>query len=70
MNALCLILFDTDKPSEEPYHMVRLLTYVPGQIFAKIPCTAEMLFKVGKYVAQLQQALQVSLFKIINRSII
>ena len=38
---------------------VRLLSFVPGKLFKDVPCTPELLFNLGCYVAKMNKALQV-----------
>ncbi|KAG8228449.1 hypothetical protein J437_LFUL009100 [Ladona fulva] len=43
---------------EKSNHMVRLLEYQPGTILYHIPCTKEILFETGRYVANLDNILK------------
>ena len=38
---------------------VRLLSFVPGKLFKDVPCTPELLFNLGCYVAKMNKTLQV-----------
>lgn len=42
-------------------HVVRLLTYQPGQLLNKVPCTQNLMSKVGKFVGRMDNVLKVSL---------
>ena len=53
-----IILFSLD-PEEDEVHVVRMLTYIPGIVFHKIPYTAEMLHEVGRHVGRLDKVLRV-----------
>lgn len=39
-------------------HMVRLMTYLPGQIFAQIPYTPDILYQVGRFAGAMDRCLQ------------
>lgn len=41
-------------------HVVRLLTYQPGKLLKEVPCTQQLMLKVGKFVAQMDHVLKVS----------
>ena len=53
-----IILFSLD-PEEDEVHVVRLVTYIPGIVFHKIPYTADMLYELGQHVGRLDKVLKV-----------
>lgn len=38
---------------------IRLLSFVPGKLIKDVPCTPRLLFNLGRYVAEMNKALQV-----------
>lgn len=40
------------------FHIVRLLTFVPGQLMVEAPYTERLLYRVGQYVSSMQKALE------------
>ena len=55
---------NTGKETEENeqsdrVHAVRLLRFVPGKLLRDVPCTAEVLFSLGRFSAKTNKALQV-----------
>ena len=57
----CLLTSDAASEGDEKTrgNAVRLLTFVPGKLFKDVPCTPELLFNLGCYVAKINKALQV-----------
>ena len=55
---------DNMKQQELPVRVyaVRLLSYVPGRLLKDVRCTDDLLFNLGRYIAQMNKALQVSLY--------
>jgi Ser/Thr protein kinase RdoA (MazF antagonist) len=41
-------------------HVVRLLTFQPGNLLKEVPCTHQLMLKVGKFIAQMDHVLKVS----------
>ncbi|XP_023711328.1 hydroxylysine kinase isoform X3 [Cryptotermes secundus] len=39
-------------------HVVRLLTYQPGKLLKEVPCTKQLMLKVGKFVAEIDHMLK------------
>ena len=39
-------------------YLVRLLTYLPGSVIAKIPCSPQVLYEVGKMAAKIDTIMQ------------
>lgn len=48
----------TENDTNGRKHVVRLLTYQPGKLLKEVPCTQQLMFKVGKFVAQLDHVLK------------
>jgi len=46
--------------SEDVVHLVRLLTYVPGERVETLPYTASLIFELGQTLASVNNALQVN----------
>lgn len=42
-------------------HIVRLLEFIPGQMFHEIPHTKNLFYQAGEYIAKFDNALKVSL---------
>lgn len=60
-NINYLYYLDTQEhPTEE--HVVRLLTYLPGDILYNVTYTKELFFQVGEIVAKTNLALMVRMF--------
>ena len=39
--------------------MVRLMTFIPGEIFVNVPYTPNLLYQAGRHVASIEKALMV-----------
>ena len=57
----CLTSSDARNEENEKARVnaVRLLSFVPGKLLKDVPCTPELLFSLGCYVAKMNKALQV-----------
>lgn len=53
---LCLPLTDCGFGCQK--YLVRLLSYLPGVIIAKVPLTPQLLFETGKMAARMDKTLQ------------
>lgn len=55
---------DEGKPEEKGLpvrvNAVRLLSFVPGKLLKEVPCTTDLLYNLGCYIAEMNKALQVS----------
>ena len=40
-------------------HIVRLLSFLDGQIFANVPYTPDLLYQAGKFIGGIERTLQV-----------
>ena len=49
---------ETDEPPHG-YHLVRLMTFIPGEIFVNVPYTPNLLYQAGRHVASIEKALMV-----------
>ena len=50
---------DEEDEQSDRVFAVRLLSFVPGKLLRDVPCTAEVLFSLGRYTAKMNKALQV-----------
>ena len=59
--TICGLTSDTGREGNHKARVnaVRLLSFVPGKLFKDVPCTPELLFNLGCYVAKMNKALQV-----------
>ena len=39
------------------YHLVCLMTFIPGEIFVNVPYTPSLLYQAGKHLASIEKAL-------------
>ena len=54
--------FIAESETGEPphgYHLVRLMTFIPGEIFVNVPYTPNLLYQAGRHVASIEKALKV-----------
>lgn len=54
--------FAADENGDPPhgFHLVRLLTFLPGEIFVNVPYTPNLLHQAGRHIANIEKALIVS----------
>jgi Ser/Thr protein kinase RdoA (MazF antagonist) len=57
MQYICI-----DNPSSQN-HLIRLFTFVEGQIMYDVPITAKLVRKAGAYIAEIQNHFKVRLFQ-------
>jgi len=59
--AICCLTSDaaSEVNHKARVNAVRLLSFVPGKLLKDVPCTPELLFNLGCYVAKMNKALQV-----------
>lgn len=50
-------------------YAVRLLSFVPGKLLKDVPCTSQLLFSLGRYVAKMHEALQVGVVNLSKTSV-
>ena len=57
-----VFFFVAENETGEPphgYHLVRLMTFIPGEIFVNVPYTPNLLYQAGRHVASIEKALMV-----------
>lgn len=59
--AICCLTSDNASEGNHKARVnaVRLLSFVPGKLFKYVPCTPELLFNLGCYVAKMNRTLEV-----------